>query len=201
MRRRAVGPDARVCESPALVPPKVSRVATLTSLSCCAESEAGAQRARAGVFPRVTRVSQIASGIDRFVGTGADLLRWEKPKGARVGGHSESGPISAGIQGFGRQDRVCYSSTNVVSIGAGCGSFCCDLTPPAQCASSSEEADALPSWHGHHRLPELWGTQPRPADRFRVPSVPQMQVRASLAGRCRHGHVRRGNERLSARSR
>jgi hypothetical protein len=64
------------------------------------------------------------------------------------------------------------------------GETCSELTPPAQCGSSSEVADALPSWHGHHRLPELWSAQPRPPDRFRVPSLPQMQVRASLACRC-----------------
>ena len=46
------------------------------------------------------------------------------------------------------------------------------------------EADVLPSWHEHHRLPELCSAQPCRPDRFRVSSLPEMQVGASMAGRC-----------------
>ena len=59
-------------------------------------------------------------------------------------------------------------------------------------------ADALRSWYDHHRLPGLWSAQPRQADRFRVPSLPDLQIGTSLAGRCRRGDVCRGNERLGA---
>ena len=52
----------------------------------------------------------------------------------------------------------------------------CDLTRSAQRGSPlANRRDDLPSGHGHHRVSELWSAQPRPADRFRIPSPPEMQ--------------------------